>query len=117
LQGDNNTEFFHRIANGKNRKNLIFNLEHDSNILEKDEDILTHATNYYRELFGPSESPVFHLDPNCWGPKEKVTQEENEKLVSPFTMEELRVAVFFWRRTQPRVLIICRWNSISLAGK
>jgi hypothetical protein len=94
LQGDNNTELFHRIANGKKRKNLIFNLEHEGNILEKDKDILTHATNYYRELFGPSKSPVFHLDPNCWGPEEKVTQEENEKLVSPFTMEELRVAVF-----------------------
>jgi hypothetical protein len=27
LQGDSNTEFFHRYENGKKRKNLIFNME------------------------------------------------------------------------------------------
>ncbi|KAG2615883.1 hypothetical protein PVAP13_3NG045571 [Panicum virgatum] len=37
LKGDNNTEFFHRIANGKKRKNKIFSLSHDNTSIEGDE--------------------------------------------------------------------------------
>jgi hypothetical protein len=66
LQGGNNTEFFHRIANGKKRKNLIFNLEHEGNILEKDEDILTHATNYYRVIWTLGKSS-FSFRPQLLG--------------------------------------------------
>jgi hypothetical protein len=31
---------------------------------------------------GPSDSPTFSLDPDCWEQEEKVNNEENEALIS-----------------------------------
>jgi hypothetical protein len=62
------------------RKNIIFNLEKDGGKIEKDEDIINHATEYYKEPFGPSDSLMFSLDPECWDQEEKITEEENVAL-------------------------------------
>jgi mannosylglycoprotein endo-beta-mannosidase len=99
LKGDNNTIFFHRIANGK-RRNLIIQLEHEGNFMESDEEILDHATNY-KELFGPSDSPLFQMNPDCWEPHEKISAEENELLSSPFSMDELKKVVFSMEKNTP----------------
>lgn len=48
LRGDNNTNFFHRIANGKKIKNTIFSLQHDDGNIEGDAHLLEHSTNYYK---------------------------------------------------------------------
>jgi hypothetical protein len=32
--------------------------------LSNDEEMLKHATEYYKTLFGPSDSPTFSLDPD-----------------------------------------------------
>jgi hypothetical protein len=45
LKGDNNTDFFHKVANGKKRKNTIFSLQKDGENIEGDENILNHATH------------------------------------------------------------------------
>jgi hypothetical protein len=41
-------------------------------------------------LFGPSDSPTFSLDPDCWEQDEKVNNEENESLIRPFSEEEIK---------------------------
>jgi hypothetical protein len=92
LKGDSNTECFHRYANGKKRKNLIFNMEKGGTTIQG-EEILAHATDYYKNLFGPSEKPLFNLDSDCWTQEERVTKEENEHLTKPFSMELLKKAV------------------------
>jgi 4-hydroxyphenylpyruvate dioxygenase-like putative hemolysin len=66
LQGDNNTEYFHRFANGKKRKNMIFQIERGDEILHSEKEILAHASDYYKNLFGHAEKPLFSLDPECW---------------------------------------------------
>jgi hypothetical protein len=85
LQGDNNTEYFHKNANRKKRKNIIFNMEKDDGNISKYDDIVKHATEYYKELFGPSESPTFSLNPDCWDQNEKITEEENNLLTRQFS--------------------------------
>jgi hypothetical protein len=82
LRGDNNTDYFHKKANGKKRRNIIFNLDRDGECLNKDEEMIKHAIEYYKTLFGPSDSPTFSLDPDCWEQEEKVNNEENEALIS-----------------------------------
>jgi len=62
LKGDNNTEFFHRGANGKKRKNRILSLTQDNLPIEGDEEILDHATQYYKQPFGPSAPPSPKMD-------------------------------------------------------
>jgi hypothetical protein len=75
------------------RKNTIFHLEKDGENIDKEEEILNHATTYYKTLFGPSESPTFTLDPNCCGQQEKITKEENSLLTKPFTEIEINMVV------------------------
>jgi mannosylglycoprotein endo-beta-mannosidase len=68
-------------------------LEKDGENIDKEEDILKHVTEYYKELFGPSESPTFSLDPYCWEQNEKITEEENIQLIKPFTKQEIKKVV------------------------
>jgi mannosylglycoprotein endo-beta-mannosidase len=65
LKGDNNTAFFHRIANGKKRKNTIFSLNHNEQIIEGYAALVEHATQFYKDLFGPSAPSGFIMDQNC----------------------------------------------------
>jgi len=60
----------------------------------EDEKILEHATMYYKDLFGPSENPTFKLDSSCWDEQDKVTQEENDLLCRPFTLDEIQTVIF-----------------------
>jgi hypothetical protein len=93
LQGDSNTGYFHKKVNGKKRKNIIFNLEKDGENIDNDEDMVNHATEYYKELFGPSDSPIFSLSPDCWTQEEKLNEEENTTLIREFSKEEIKKVV------------------------
>lgn len=44
LRGDNNIDFFHRVVNGKKRKNTIFSLQGEDATIEGDDLIREHAT-------------------------------------------------------------------------
>lgn len=87
LKGDSNTAFFHRVANGKKRKNTIFSLKHEDQTIEGDEALVDHATQFYKGLFGPSASSSIQMKPGCWGPNEMITSQENEELEKLFSEE------------------------------
>jgi len=63
-EGDNNTKYFQRIANGRKRKNTILSLNDGESIITGDDVLLQHATNYYKTLFGPAPGNAFPLDPD-----------------------------------------------------
>jgi hypothetical protein len=46
-KGDLNTDYFHRVANGR-RKNTFLSLNNKDSVIEGDENLLKHATNYYK---------------------------------------------------------------------
>jgi hypothetical protein len=58
LKGDNNTEYFHRIANGHRRQRTIFSLQNGDEVIQGTPDLLNHATAFYKNLFGPQVSAV-----------------------------------------------------------
>jgi len=60
LKGDCNTAFFHRVVNGKKRKNTIFSLKHNDQVIEGDGALEDHGTHFYKDLFGPSTPSGFH---------------------------------------------------------
>jgi len=66
LQGDNNTSYFHKCPNGRKRKNNIISLEKDGCMIEGDENLLKHASEYYSDLFGPPIEYNVQLDPTLW---------------------------------------------------
>ena len=46
VQGDANTQFFHMIANGKHRKNRIFQLQQDESTIVGQENLKLYITEY-----------------------------------------------------------------------
>lgn len=93
LKGDNNTEYFHRCANGR-RKNTVISLEKDGEIIEGDDNLLKHASEYYAELFGPEIQYEIHMDPAIWDSSVKVSETDNGVLCQPFSEEEIKMALF-----------------------
>uniref|UniRef100_A0A452Y9A8 Uncharacterized protein n=1 Tax=Aegilops tauschii subsp. strangulata TaxID=200361 RepID=A0A452Y9A8_AEGTS len=51
VQGDDNTQFFHMIANGKHGKKKIIQLEQDGGTIVGHENLKAYITNYYKQLF------------------------------------------------------------------
>jgi len=62
LEGDNNTKYFHMVANGKRRKTRIFQLEQEGKVIEGQENLKVFITKYYKDLFGSSQRNNFSLD-------------------------------------------------------
>lgn len=87
LKGDNNTSYFHKIANGRKRKSTIISLENEGLIIKGDENLLNHAIEYYSKLFGPEESHDIHLDSSIQENQHRVS-EENSELCRPFSEQE-----------------------------
>uniref|UniRef100_A0A453BYI5 Uncharacterized protein n=1 Tax=Aegilops tauschii subsp. strangulata TaxID=200361 RepID=A0A453BYI5_AEGTS len=52
VQGGDNTQFFHMIANGKHRKKKIFQLEQDEGTIIGHENLKVYISNYYKQFFG-----------------------------------------------------------------
>lgn len=89
LKGDSNTSYFQRIANGRKRKNTVISLEKDGEIIEGDENLLKHATEYYTELFGPEQTHDIHIEQSVWDELECVSDIENQELCKPFSEKEV----------------------------
>ena len=119
-EGDNNTKFFQRIANGRKRKNTILSLVNNDEVVKGDEALLHHATEYYKTLFGPASGNTFPLDPDLWSENEKVCEEENVDLIMPFTEHEVKTALFQMEKNKaagpdriPIEFYQCCWNIIK----
>jgi hypothetical protein len=55
-EGGDNTKYFHLVANRKNRKKRIFQLEQDEGIIVGQENLKTYISEYYKSLFGAAMS-------------------------------------------------------------
>jgi hypothetical protein len=72
----------------------IYGLEDGANHITDVDNLLRHATAYYKNLFGQGTENSFTLDPSLWSLDDKVTLSENEESIKPFSMEEIQVALF-----------------------
>jgi hypothetical protein len=91
LEGDSNTKYFQLVASGKYRKTRIFQLQHEDKIIEGDQALKEYITSYYKDLFGPSKLNSLSLDESRVDDIEQVSQ---DLLTRPFTMDEVREAIF-----------------------
>ena len=94
LLGDNNTRYFQMIANGKHRKKCIFSLDNDGVKIEGQNNLKNYITQFYKELFGPSEDNHFAFDESRIDDIPQVSQSENEFLMARFTEKEIRDVIF-----------------------
>jgi hypothetical protein len=47
------------VTNGRRRKNTIFSLEDGGNHITGDDNLIKHATEFYKNLFDPEDGNVF----------------------------------------------------------
>ena len=57
--------------------------------------MLAHATNFYKNLFGPEVGNTFPLNPALWEDGEKVNEAKNNILCQPFSEEEIKKIALF----------------------
>ena len=103
-KGDNNTELFHRVANGRLRKNTIISLLDGDKTIEDDSNLIKHATEFYKSLFGPAPGNALPLNDNLWNTHEKVNCLENDELTRPFSESEIKSALFQMETNKEQVL-------------
>jgi hypothetical protein len=94
LEGDANTRFFHLVANGKHRKQLIYRLEDDNGVAVSSDRLKCHIMNFNKNLFGFLEQTEITLMEDQIHDIPQVSNEENEILIADFTKNEVREAVF-----------------------
>jgi len=81
------------IANGKHRKKHIFSLEYEGTKMEGQHKLKEYITQFYKDLFGPSEDNHFTLC-NRMDDIPQVSNSENKFLTAPFIEKEIRDAIF-----------------------
>lgn len=59
-----------------------------------DQQLLDHATNYYKNLFGPEIRHSIPLNSDLWEGMESITEDDNENLCKPITELEIKNALF-----------------------
>jgi hypothetical protein len=92
--GNNDYDYFHRIANGRKRKNNIIFLEEGNKKIFGDENILLHATKYYLELFGLAPGNMFQVDKEVWDGLGQLNELDNNVLCDNFSEKEIKEALF-----------------------
>lgn len=98
LQGDHNTKFSHRVANGKKRKQTIFSMKDGESVISGDVNLIKYATEYYKTLFGLEFGNAYGLDNDLWSEEKRVTIHENQELIRPFSEDEVKHALFKMER-------------------
>ena len=61
-EGDNNTRFFHRVANFHRRTNHIRGIELDGVLYEDEEEVRSKVVNFYQRLYTESDTWLPSMD-------------------------------------------------------
>jgi hypothetical protein len=75
-------------------------LEKDGVVIEGVQNLLDHATEYYKELFGPEPGNDFRLDPEIWEGYAKLSDDDNRILCQPFSEAKIKTALFQMEKKQ-----------------
>ena len=94
LEGDDNTRFFHLVANGRHQKQHIYKLENDQGVVIGDDQLKKHITQFYKNFFVTPDVSEITLMENQILDIPQVSQEENDVLISEFTKTEVKDVVF-----------------------
>ncbi|KAL2938022.1 LINE-1 retrotransposable element ORF2 protein [Bienertia sinuspersici] len=95
LQGDECTSFFFKCVKSRKGRNQIKCLKDMEGVWCHDEDqIASHFFHHFRDLYSPAtRSASLSNDASWFETLPRLTREEGEMLVEPFTTEEIREAI------------------------
>ncbi|KAL6288610.1 hypothetical protein ACE6H2_006120 [Prunus campanulata] len=91
-EGDGNTKYFHSVASGFRKRNLIDKLEVEGlGILEEETHIEKEVINFFKNLYTSNTTVGWGIEGLNWSP---ISEREAVWLERPFELEEIRKAVF-----------------------
>lgn len=91
-EGDSNTRFFHKLANGRRKRNCIENLELEGGVITKDQEVIEQELiNFFINLYSRNDEVKWTLEGINWCP---ISEEKAAWLERPFVEEEIRTTVF-----------------------
>jgi hypothetical protein len=93
LEGDGNTTFFHLVVHGRRRKKSILSLNHGGREVTDPNQIGDVIYEFYKKLFGSQPRRIVSLG-GAWSQQYKLSPVDNEELLKPFTIEEVRETIF-----------------------
>lgn len=91
LEGGGNTQYFQIKASRRKKKNHIIVLLKDGVEFKGHDDLVKHITDFYKDLFGPTEIIYIKLEYHIC---KKFTGEDRAFLTKNFTLEEIKEVVF-----------------------
>ena len=91
-EGDCNSKFFHKVANGRRNRKFIKELENESGLmLNNPESIKEEILKYFEKLYASPSGESWRVEGLDWSP---IDGESASRLESPFTEEEIYKAIF-----------------------
>ena len=85
-EGDNNTRFFHQVANSYRRANHIRGIEVDGVLFEDEEEVRSKVVNFYQRLYTETDSWRLSMDGLEFA---RIEEDERLKLERDFSKEEV----------------------------
>lgn len=82
------------MANYRSRKKRIDYLESPLGHISDQKGMIGLAVNFYKDLFAKEDRCCVRLEEGFWEESRRVTLEENESLVAPFSELEIKEAIF-----------------------
>jgi hypothetical protein len=93
LKGDANNSFFHGSASGRRRRCSIFYLEENGEEIRELAQIRSHVDQFYKKLFSAEAEGEISLGKNFWEIESKLTLDEANELIKPFSLKEIEDAL------------------------
>ncbi|RVW90400.1 Transposon TX1 uncharacterized 149 kDa protein [Vitis vinifera] len=91
-EGDCNSKFFHKVANGRRNRKFIKELENESGLmLNNPESIKEEILKYFEKLYASPSGESWRVEGLDWSP---IDGESASRLEFPFTEEEIYKAIF-----------------------
>ncbi|RVW78846.1 Transposon TX1 uncharacterized 149 kDa protein [Vitis vinifera] len=91
-EGDCNSKFFHKVANGRRNRKFIKVLENERGlVLDNSDSIKEEILRYFEKLYASPSGESWRVEGLDWSP---ISRESASRLESPFTEEEIYKAIF-----------------------
>jgi hypothetical protein len=94
LEGDQNTSYFHAMANKRRRKKQIVSLDGPDGEVNDNAGMIGIVVQYYKKLFGAEEMMDINLSNYFWNHEEMVSVAHNNELDRDYSEEEIKAAIF-----------------------
>ena len=91
-EGDCNSKFYHKVANGRRNRKYIKGLENERGLVLKNaESIIEEILLYFEKLYASPTGESWGVEGLDWS---SISEESALRLDSPFTEEEISKTIF-----------------------